>query len=639
MVRVLLIAIIVTFVFIRQATAGEKEAGDHLAIAENGMSVYTIVTPARPSPAESLAAAELARYLKQMSGAEIPIRRGGVLPENALVVCRREGLGEWKPAVDCPTVEGDDYAILASGGRVYLVGARGRAVLYAVYDLLARIGCRWLAPRFDSYQDSAESIPAESRLSIVLPPVTIERPAFAYRKLDVGEAQSHNQAQAGGRVALVNLIEWMPKARLNTLVVPTEAWNLWHDNVTPYLQARDITIEVGGHGYNLYLNGAMEGGKLYERHPDWMWMDEKGVRRDYRDALGRVAIFCTSNPQAMDYFLQNVTAYLREHPEIDIFDCWPPDGGYWCNCERCRALGDNADRQSLILARVKAALAAVRPAIRLECIAYDTYIDPPGNPTLDMSVMVEFCPAGQCFESQIYDAASKMNAGYAAALEKWRTGFAGHIGIYTYYRKYAWRSLPVMIAHYMQKELQYYRKLPLQGVQNYSEPGDWFTYELTHYVLAKLEWNPDDDVDAIINGLCERRYGPAAGAAANLFAVLEDVVRRYCSVPQTKLKSAPEIGHARQRLREAMDGLAAARAAAKDDPAIVRNIGRLLLTAEYAWRDLEIQYARASKESDDEIRDRVESLIAFLDHDPNDAVFLIPPRFAGPGLMPFYGIQ
>jgi len=36
----------------------------------------------------------------------------------------------------------------------------------------------------------------------------------------------------------------------------------------------------------------------------------------------------------------------------------------------------------------------------------------------------------------------------------------------------------------MQKDLQWYAKLPVQGVSTYAEPGDWFTYELNHYVLA-----------------------------------------------------------------------------------------------------------------------------------------------------------
>src|SRR6185503_17910089 len=103
----------------------------------------------------------------------------------------------------------------------------------------------------------------------------------------------------------------------------------------------------------------------------------------------------------------------------------------------------------------------------------------------------------------------------------------------------------------MQKDLQWYVKVPVQGVSTYAEPGDWCTYELNHYVLAALAWDPDADVDAIVKKFCEARYGKVAAEARALLTTLEDITRNTGSIPNTSLKSAERIDADRDRLKMA----------------------------------------------------------------------------------------
>lgn len=63
-------------------------AGD-VTLVRDGKSDYSIIAPAQPSPAESLAAEEVARYVKAMSGAELARGHGGELPAHAIVICER----------------------------------------------------------------------------------------------------------------------------------------------------------------------------------------------------------------------------------------------------------------------------------------------------------------------------------------------------------------------------------------------------------------------------------------------------------------------------------------------------------------------------------------------------------------------
>lgn len=554
--------------------------------------------PARAS--EAFAAEEFARYIQTMTGDKQLAQRAAF-------------------AID-PALDGETFSITPvtdGAGGVRVVGSNANMLLAGTYYLLDHLGCRFLAPQFDHYQGSGEIIPKNTSLDLKLDKRIVRKPKLKFRKLYVEEGISHDEAN------LKQLIEWMPKVGYNTLVIPTDygnrgrvRWDNWRDALTPELQRRGITIEVGGHGYENFLNADMGDGKLFEQHPDWFGKDEKGVPQK-----GKRVVFCTSNADAVDYVIDNVVAYLKDRPEIQIFDFWPPDGARWCACAACKQLGEPPDRQAILLKQVRARLTPVRPDVRLEIIAYSSYLEPPKRVAVDANVLVDFCPISQHFDAPINDPHNK-NDIYADALRAWRTQFAGDISIYSYYRKYAWDSLPVIIPRYMQRDLQWYATLPTQGVSVYSEPGDWFTYELNHYVLPAMAWDENADVEAIIEKFCAARYGDEAAVAKSALDSLEHIVRNFCSVPHVPLKEADAIANAQGQTRELTRNVSAAAARAKEK-SVQRNLERLGLMCTYALRDLEIQHLRATNAPREQIGDKAKALHAWVESHADDGVFLI----------------
>src|SRR5205814_5693568 len=144
------------------------------------------------------------------------------------------------------------------------------------------------------------------------------------------------------------------------------------------------TIEVGGHGYQNFLNPDMEGGKLFEQHPEWFGQDKNGKRHREKSW-----VLCTSNQQAVDYLIGNFVAYVKDRPEIQIYDFWPPDGAKWCECDECAKLGAPSDREAILVQQVKERVAKVRADLRLEVLAYQTSIIPQENEKLDKDVLVD----------------------------------------------------------------------------------------------------------------------------------------------------------------------------------------------------------------------------------------------------------
>ena len=510
----------------------------------------------------------------------------------------------------------DEKFKVHSGDEIKIVASNGFSAVRAVYDYLDKQGCRFLSPTFDFYQGASEVTPTNHALNALA--MMSKTPRLKLRKLYVEEGHSHTPEN------LAQIVDWMPKVGFNTLVVPANyqgagrvMWDNFRTRVTPECQKRDITIEVGGHGYQNFLNAEMEDGKLYDQHPEWFGADASGKRHKEHNR-----VFCTSNKEAVDYLIKNFIAYVKDRPEIQIYDFWPPDGAKWCECDNCKELGGAADREAILVSEVQKRVHEVRPDLRLEFIAYQLAITPPEHAKVDKSILIDFCPINQQFDHQINDPAAAKNKAYADALLAWRKAFDGDISIYSYYRKYAWDSLPVIIPHYMQKDLQWYASVPVQGISSYSEPADWATYELNHYVLAALAWDVNADVDAIIKKFCAARYGDFAEQAASTLAALEEITRNTSSIPNTSLKSAEQIEADLGRATKLADG-AASDATKATDPAVNRALERLNLACMYLVKDLEIQKLRASGAAKDEVTAKSQDLHQWLAGHANDGVFLV----------------
>jgi hypothetical protein len=313
-------------------------------------------------------------------------------------------------------------------------------------------------------------------------------------------------------------------------------------------------------------------------------------------------VFNTSNPDAVRFFLGSIRRYLVAHPEIDIFDCWPPDVARWAECPEMAALGTAVDRQAKLMNQVDSLLKTVRPGLKLEIIAYGQVLGPPPGVALNPDILVDFCPIDQSFERPLYDTSMVANIGYCRAVGQWRQCYTGDMALYSYYRKYAWHSLPVVLPHFMQQELRWYGSRSFRGVSTYSEPGDWYTYEVNHYVLAGLAWDPCANADSLTDAVLRVRYGSAVGVARDVYRVLGDVVREYCSIPYTRLKPVDSVLTVLRGCKLAATGLT-----------------RLGVMLDYVIADLEIVRLRSM---DGDIAPRVKELVGLLEAHRQEGVFV-----------------
>ena len=143
--------------------AGSAHA--EMALVEAGQNPCPILVAEQAAPLERVAAEELAKYLKRISGGEFGVKAApATLPERAILV--------GAVATTAPRELGEDgFLIRTEGQHLHIVGGSPRGTLYGAYAFLeSALGCKW-------WSHSEEDIPDSPTLRIGKLDIQ-EKPAF-----------------------------------------------------------------------------------------------------------------------------------------------------------------------------------------------------------------------------------------------------------------------------------------------------------------------------------------------------------------------------------------------------------------------------------------------------------------------------
>ena len=181
---------VVIFALILLMAAGVVGAAEparpSVPLVKNGGRYCVIVVADRPGGDALNAAAAMQRVMHQMTGLMLPIRTVGeqkVHPNRKHLASILIGPSAWTAEMGIDVTQdqeaGDRYVIRTAPGRVALVGNDAgmlRGTVYAVYDLLERLGCGWFGP------DPVWHVIPTGRPSLTAPGLDLEvHPAFEMR--------------------------------------------------------------------------------------------------------------------------------------------------------------------------------------------------------------------------------------------------------------------------------------------------------------------------------------------------------------------------------------------------------------------------------------------------------------------------
>jgi len=466
---------------------------------------WRIVSPS-VDPVAACAAAELAETLARIAGGPVPVGDGALSGVPSFGLSHGEG-------------EADGFTWQATPEQVVLRGKNPRGLLYAVYSFLEALGCRWVSPGADG-----ERLPQGTRFEVSAT-LTREQAALPGRCLIVGH-YAFMQAIEGW-------IIWAARNRLNTIFLhviegpmafgaaPEWQWQAHKERAVPLARQRGMTIEHGGHGLAALLRRVRfkELSEAFRYHEGRRTPDHN---------------FCPSSAEGMAIVRRNAEAHFRAHPEVDVFHLWPDDipGGGWCTCERCRSY-TGSEQALLATNAVAEVLAEVNPAGRIAFLADMDTEAVPAQVAPRENVCLVWASRSRCYAHATDDPACPVNVPhYAETFRAQVAHFPHQPRVFEYYLDaILFKSLLPPLPSVMQRDMRFYAAAGAYTVQVVMT-GDrpWLVPELNAWLFARLSWDPEQDLGALLADFCQATYGTVGELPAyyraleGAFALALDIV-------------------------------------------------------------------------------------------------------------------
>ena len=478
-----------------------------LVLTEGGQSRYVLYHAAGAPKSVVLAAEEIQRALEISTGVRLPVVQEPRTP----MICLGDNPSARAAGFDAGEIPDEGFRIGARGEDLFIVGkdwpdeekkwisCDSTGTLFGAYEFLERwVGVRWLMPG-----PLGEDIP-QHRERLVIEPVEIaDAPAVPHRTMGI----SYRGATEGPT--------WLRRRRMGKSIAPSWGHNFAEHPSTEVLKA----------------------------HPEYMPLRPDGTREqpvgdrswgNYEHKL------CLSNPGLVQAFGDSLVQYLEKNPRRQGASVAPADGGTWCVCKECQApklmppspeWGTFApyghSMTPLVLqfyngvARGVGAKSPDRPGGGL--LYPDYHYPPPGKFAVEPNVYLALAiNAGYGFKFYKPETAGMVGK----LIRRWAEAapMLGWTDYSTWMRNPIGAPLPPGLPILKTIFPAFGRSLK---VINYQGQEAWGYAGAHNYVVSRLMWNNNENIDALYEEFLTRAYGPAAPQMRRLYATVEDSLRKY----------------------------------------------------------------------------------------------------------------
>ena len=466
-IAVLLLSLLAENLAIAQLAG--QQSSNPLTIVQSGHSTAVILIDPSSSEMEKLAAADLQDAIEKMTGAKVKVLSDALENQNALASSQpllivgqlalsldptlQEALGTvQKPN---PVLRSDAIVLRRTTNRVYLAGNNPEAHAYAVSELLHRWGCRWYLPT-----QSGECIPELQELSIgeleyaYASPFEVRRYWLSWLGDNSGKA------------------EFMRRNRFNDLSVPNGhiLGQYTKELIPPGKSMFNVPIsedQTAEHVASQVLSTFKAG---------------NDVQLGMEDGL-----YESDSPQDKELIALQYDKYFQTQSYTDAFMVFYN--------KVARILQDKAPESKA----------------RIGFLAYSNITLPPlrvdkaEKPLVAYLAPIDFDPI-----HSMDDPRSAPRRELKEILYRWAQIMEGRVVIYDYDQSMlVWRDIPNPSHQAFAKDVQHYRKAGILGVDTESRGATATTF-LNLYFRGQLLWNPDANVETLLEEFYPKFYGPAA---------------------------------------------------------------------------------------------------------------------------------
>ena len=396
-------------------------------------------------------------FFTKITGTAVPVVPPGVKEKRGDIIIKNlncTGLSDQSSGIG-----EDGFNITCNGKCCYITGGKGSGITNGIIALLEDyFGVRYYAAGACYYpENSTISLPSFLNLT--------ENPGFSYR-----------QTQAYGFVKDTLYRIWQ------RIEEPREifAGNLWVHTFDRLLPSR----------------------KYGKTHPEY-YSFINGERRP-----GSASQWCLTNPDVFEIVSGRIDSIFKANPGKNIISVSQNDGNFTnCTCENCRKIDEAEGGPSGSIIYFLNKLAARFPDKQFSTLAYLYSVSPPKNLKPLPNVNIMLCDIDCYREVPLTDNPSGKS--FLKNLEGWAK-ISDNIFVWDYGINFDNYVSPFPNFHILQPNMQLFRKnnVKMHFSQISGSKGGDFS-ELRSYVVAKLLWNVNYDVDSLIQSFLNGYYGKA----------------------------------------------------------------------------------------------------------------------------------
>lgn len=444
-----------------------------ITLVENGKSNYSIVIDTKASLSERHAAKELQMFLQMIAGAFIPIRQDNVTSSGSMIlVGNSPKVQHLDNTINIADLGDEGFVIKTVGDDLILAGGKLRGSMYAVYTFLEDIlGCRW-------YTSEVSKIPHMESIHISSLDIK-QKPAFEYREPFWNDAMD---------------VDWAARNKCNSSFASLD-------------KKRGGKIDWPGvHTFYPLMPPEVH----FENHPEWYSILSNNKRQWEYGQL------CLTNPELQKMMAQKVKNQMSHFPDQKIFDVSQNDYHVACVCPPCKNLdekeGSHAGSLIPFVNAVAERTSKEFPEKYVMTLAY-TYTEiPPRYAKPGKNVIIRLCNMNHVIGCDAHPLElCERNGKFVDNLKNW-SKIADKIYIWDYVTNFSNYLQPMPLWFANKKDLQFYYKCGVDGIfeQGCSPTEGAAGAELTAYLEAKLLWNPEADLNMLMNDFISGYYGIAA---------------------------------------------------------------------------------------------------------------------------------
>lgn len=483
-------------------------------LCENGESNFHIVNHQYSDETVRYACSELQKYILRATNTVIPYfsdrcpQRGPEIRIGADV--RNETKQE-------ENLHSEGFVIRGDGENITITGKTSRGVLYGVYRFLE------IFLGFRCFTKDIETIDEHDTFEIELTEIR-EEPAFDFR-----DAYFRNAFDG----------DFCAKNKLNSSL-------------------GDISKAKGGRmkWFNFHHSfcDLVPEREYFETHPEYFSEIDGKRTRDSQ--------LCLTNPDVLKIAEKTLRKWIKENPECVVFSVAQNDNPLRCQCGKCKALEKEEESPAGPVIHFVNKLADLikedYPHILLHTFAYMYSVPAPKKVIARDNVIVRLCSI-DCRFDKPFEVLAKTNpdgseSEFVNALKDWKS-HAKQLYVWDYAVNFENYLQPFIHFHTLKENIRFFKKTGVKGLLeqgNFAYGGGASCDDLKAYIISRLLWNPDTDIDDEMKRFFTAVYGKKSGKYIEEYVTL---MEEACACARLSIYQHPDADYLNDELVKKCDEL------------------------------------------------------------------------------------